>query len=113
MLTSQARLATVGICVGRVGLVVVRLHETSVTGPAWLQTRNGLVSGVGLVVELQVLFGVKLRLAGDNQGTVWTRGQSPARRKRARSRAKNGTRNRTSNRLSRSHYWRKSTGRLV
>lgn len=113
MLTFHARLATVRICVGRARLVVVRLHETSVTGPAWLHIHDGFVTGIGLIVELQVLFGVKLRLAGDNQGTVWTRGQSPATRNSSRNSARNSARNRTSNSLNWSHHWCKSIGRLV
>lgn len=54
------------------------------------------------------MFGVKLRLAGDNQRTVRTRGLASKPRNRTRSR----TRNRTSNRLRLGDDWRKSIGRL-
>lgn len=51
------------------------------------------------------MFGVKLRLAGDNQGTVGTRGQPSA--------TGNRSSNRSSNRLGLSDDWRKSIRRLV
>lgn len=86
-----------------VGLVVVRLHETGtwVTGPTWLHICDGLLGGIGLVVYLPMMFGVKLGLTRDNQWTVGMRRQSPA------------TGNRSSNRLGLSDDWRKSIGRLV
>lgn len=55
------------------------------------------------------MFGIKLRLAGDNQGTIGTRGQSPA----TGNRTGNRTSNRTIDWLRLSDDWRKSIVRLV